>query len=42
MKKLLTLMVLISGLAVAGCGLRGDLERPPPAWGGPDRAQPDS
>ncbi|WP_421790503.1 LPS translocon maturation chaperone LptM [Hyphobacterium sp.] len=40
MRKLVALVVIIGGLAVAGCGLRGDLERPPPAWGGPDRAEP--
>jgi predicted small lipoprotein YifL len=37
MKKLVTLIVIIGGLTVAGCGLRGDLERPPPVWGGPDQ-----
>ena len=33
MKKLATLIVIIGGLVVAGCGLRGDLERPPPTFG---------
>lgn len=35
MKKLVALIVIIGGLMVSGCGLRGDLERPPPAWGAP-------
>ena len=39
MKKLMTLIAVIGGLAVSGCGLRGDLDRPPPAWGGPEQAQ---
>lgn len=33
MKKLATLIVIIGGLVLSGCGLRGDLERPPPIWG---------
>jgi predicted small lipoprotein YifL len=33
MKKLATLIVIIGGLVVSGCGLRGDLERPPPSFG---------
>jgi predicted small lipoprotein YifL len=33
MKKLATLIVIIGGLVVSGCGLRGDLERPPPVFG---------
>lgn len=37
MKRRLAALVLtaLSALAVAGCGLRGDLERPPPMWGAP-------
>ncbi|WP_394692720.1 lipoprotein [Hyphobacterium sp.] len=38
MKKLATLIVIIGGLVVSGCGLRGDLERPPPAWGNPQQS----
>lgn len=38
MKKLIPLIVIIGGLVVAGCGLRGDLERPPPAWGSPQES----
>jgi predicted small lipoprotein YifL len=40
MKKLATLIVIIGGLVVSGCGLRGDLERPPPAWGNPQQSEP--
>ncbi len=39
MKKLATLIVIIGGLLVSGCGLRGDLERPPPIWGNPQPAE---
>ncbi|MBO6796607.1 lipoprotein [Maricaulis sp.] len=28
-------LVILSTLAVAACGLRGDLERPEPLWGNP-------
>lgn len=41
MKKLVTLIVIIGGLVVSGCGLRGDLERPPPIWGSPPPAETD-
>jgi len=41
MKKLATLIVIIGGLVVSGCGLRGDLERPPPIWGNPPPAETD-
>jgi len=39
------LLVSLSALAVAACGLRGDLDRPPPLWGNPEQASdetPDS
>ena len=39
MKKLATLIVIIGGLVVSGCGLRGDLERPPPAWSSPQQSE---
>ncbi|WP_420434066.1 LPS translocon maturation chaperone LptM [Hyphobacterium sp.] len=41
MKKLVTLIVIIGGLSVAGCGLRGELERPPPVWSGPEQPSED-
>ncbi|MBU6318102.1 MAG: hypothetical protein KGS00_00495 [Alphaproteobacteria bacterium] len=36
---LMLAFVACSALA-AGCGLRGDLERPPPLWGDPPREGP--
>lgn len=33
------LLVSLSALAVAACGLRGDLDRPPPLWGNPAEAE---
>lgn len=27
------MLVVLSALAVTACGMRGDLERPPPMWG---------
>lgn len=39
MKRLTSiLLVSLSALAVAACGLRGELERPPPLWGNPAEA----
>lgn len=36
MKRLASLvLVALSALTVAACGLRGELERPPPLWGDP-------
>tara|TARA_R110002072_G_scaffold9658_1_gene46524 strand:+ start:2958 stop:3107 length:150 start_codon:yes stop_codon:yes gene_type:complete len=35
MKKLTCLLLAVSALALAGCGMRGNLERPPPMWGDP-------
>lgn len=35
MKKLVLMSVGLSALALSGCGLRGDLERPDPMWGDP-------
>jgi predicted small lipoprotein YifL len=29
----------LGALALAGCGVRGGLERPAPLWGNPDAAQ---
>jgi predicted small lipoprotein YifL len=29
----------LAALALAGCGVRGGLERPAPLWGSPDAAQ---
>lgn len=31
-------LVALSALTVTACGLRGDLERPPPLWGDPEDA----
>lgn len=35
------LTLILSGLAavllISGCGIRGDLERPPPVWGPDER-----
>lgn len=38
MKKCLTLgLIALGALVLTGCGLRGDLDRPPPMWlGGSD------
>ena len=39
MKRLLSLILILLGTAsLAGCGLRGDLERPDPMWGHPQDA----
>lgn len=37
-KPLALLLIALSAFAVTGCGLRGDLERPPPLIGEPDPA----
>jgi predicted small lipoprotein YifL len=37
-KPLALLLITLSALAVTACGLRGDLERPPPLLGEPDPA----
>jgi predicted small lipoprotein YifL len=35
---MMRLIGLVAGLALlAGCGLKGDLETPPPLWGDPNR-----
>lgn len=33
--------ILLAGtsLALSGCGIRGDLERPPPIWGPDERSE---
>ena len=36
------ILVVLSALAVAACGLRGDLDRPPPLWGDPAQAESDT
>lgn len=35
-----TLVLVLSLTALAGCGLRGDLERPVPLWGDPPNEGP--
>ena len=35
----LTLAMACSAVALAGCGVRGDLERPPPVWGPDERSE---
>jgi len=35
MKRLAMMIMAISALSLAGCGMRGSLERPPPMWGDP-------
>jgi len=43
MKRLASLtLVLLSSLAVAACGLRGNLDRPDPLWGDPPPAEADA
>lgn len=36
------LLILLTSLAVTACGLRGDLERPPPLWGNPQETSEDN
>lgn len=33
----LALTGLLAGFLMTGCGIRGDLERPPPVWGPDER-----
>ena len=33
----LAFLGLAAALVLSGCGIRGDLERPPPFWGADDR-----
>ena len=40
MKSLTLITVSIAALSLAGCGLRGDLERPDPLWGEPNANDP--
>ncbi|WP_417488363.1 LPS translocon maturation chaperone LptM [Maricaulis sp.] len=43
MKRLATFtLVALSALAVAACGLRGNLDRPDPLWGDPPAAEDES
>lgn len=43
MKRLATFtLVALSALALAACGLRGNLERPGPLWGDPPPAEEDA
>ncbi|BDX00592.1 hypothetical protein MACH15_23440 [Maricaulis maris] len=43
MKRLATFtLVALSALALAACGLRGNLERPDPLWGDPPPAEEDA
>lgn len=35
-----TLLILMSAVLLAACGLRGDLVRPPPLWGNPPNEGP--
>ena len=39
MKKHAMVILALSGLSLAGCGIRGDLERPPPLWGPDERTE---
>ncbi len=39
MKKLtLAFLGLAAAMVLSGCGIRGDLERPPPFWGADERS----
>lgn len=40
MKRFACLVLALGALGLAGCGMRGDLDRPPPMWG--DTAQQDT
>ncbi|MCW5724752.1 MAG: lipoprotein [Maricaulaceae bacterium] len=42
MRVLSLLLILAAAGLLSACGLRGSLERPPPLWGGPQAAIPDS
>lgn len=35
----LTLVLACSAVTFSGCGVRGDLERPPPVWGPDERSE---
>jgi len=35
MKRLTCLILAIAALGLSACGMRGNLERPPPLWGEP-------
>lgn len=40
MKRFACLLFALSALGLAGCGMRGDLDRPPPMWGDPVPEEP--
>lgn len=37
MTRLVVFVLAAAALVLTGCGVRGDLERPPPIWGPDDR-----
>lgn len=39
MKRFAILVLGLAAIGLTGCGIRGDLERPPPIWG-PDERTP--
>lgn len=39
MKRYAILVLGLAAIGLSGCGIRGDLERPPPVWG-PDQRTP--
>lgn len=39
MKRFAIIVLGLAAIGLAGCGIRGDLERPPPVWG-PDERSP--
>lgn len=39
MKRFAILVLGMAAIGLSGCGIRGDLERPPPVWG-PDQRSP--
>lgn len=40
MKRIACLILALGALGLAGCGMRGDLQRPPPMWGDPPPEDP--
>ena len=39
MKRLALVSAVLCTIVLAGCGVRGDLERPPPIWGPDERSE---